>query len=157
MKIKSLKIGLDFHGVINEHYKFFEEFTSLALARGHKIFVISGGKGAVLKKELAEHNIKYSELYSLYDYFSALGLVETLSDGRFYVDETLWNKQKAIYCLEQKIDVHIDDSIGYLHNFETDYYHCNPEQKKCFCSCQKEVPFFVNPHLALQEIEKTFG
>lgn len=46
MAEKFLKIGLDFHGVINTNPSYFKDFTEYAEARGHRIYIITGGPAA---------------------------------------------------------------------------------------------------------------
>ena len=38
-----VKIGLDFHGVINDNPKYFQKSTAAAVARSREIHVITGG------------------------------------------------------------------------------------------------------------------
>lgn len=46
MAEKFLKIGLDFHGVINTNPSYFKDFTEYAEARGHRIYIITCGPAA---------------------------------------------------------------------------------------------------------------
>lgn len=106
---RKLKIGLDFHGVINQNFDFFREFCRYAQARGHLIYIISGGPLEDIKKTLDEHLIAYSYIFAIYDHFKSLGKV----DENNRIDDELWNKAKKNFWDEHHIDFHLDDSPEY--------------------------------------------
>ena len=126
-----MKIGIDYHGVVTANPDFFAQFSSAALNSGHEILIISGGSKKDVEKYLHEHNIAYSDIFSLLDYFNAKGLVTFYPDGSFFVQNELWNKAKAKYCLENDIAVHIDDSMLYGAYFQTPFCLYAPVQQKC--------------------------
>ena len=64
-----IKIGLDFHGVIDANPKYFSGFTQEARKRGWKIYVITGGPYEKVKQELEQMNISYDEIFAIYDYY----------------------------------------------------------------------------------------
>ena len=121
----SLKIGIDYHGVITDNPAFFKEFNTLALQKGISIYVLSGGRKAEIKDYLLAHQIPYSEIFSILDFYDAQNKVTFLADGSFKVDDELWNNAKARFCLEEGIAFHIDDSPLYGETFETPFclYH----------------------------------
>ena len=57
MAEKFLKIGLDFHGVINTNPSYFKDFTEYAEARGHRIYIITGGRKNFQLFECLGHQI----------------------------------------------------------------------------------------------------
>lgn len=128
---KTLKIGIDYHGVINKNPSFFKTFNQLILSKGHEIIVVSGGRSEDVKKYLKEHQIPYTSVWSLVDYFVSKRLITFYEDGSFFVPNEIWNRAKAKYCMEKKIDVHIDDSSVYGSYFQTPFCLYAPIEQKC--------------------------
>ena len=143
--VKRIKIGIDYHGVITANPDFFRKFNRLAMERGCKIYVLSGGSGADIKKFLQSHEIAYSVVWSMLDYFANQNMVSYLPDGSFQVQDALWNEAKAKYCLENGIDFHIDDSALYGQTFETPFCLYDERQKTCFVG--KHNQYFIDFHL----------
>jgi hypothetical protein len=81
MAEKFLKIGLDFHGVINTNPSYFKDFTEYAEARGHRIYIITGGPAAKISSFLNAWGIRYTELFAILDYYAARGEVKFFSAG----------------------------------------------------------------------------
>jgi hypothetical protein len=65
------------------------------------------------------------------EHFDNLGKITHYNDGSFHVDNDLWDKAKAQYCAENKIDFHIDDSLIYGKYFTTDFCLYNAFENKC--------------------------
>ncbi len=120
MSVK-FKIGVDYHGVITANPSFFKDFNRLALEHGGGIFVLTGGKKQDVVRFLKAHQILYSDVWSILDFYDVQHLVTYFDDGSFKVDDNLWNTAKAAYCLENKIDFHIDDSPLYAKAFQTPF------------------------------------
>lgn len=118
---KKIKIGIDYHGVITANPIFFKKFNAYALEHGCVIYVISGGYRADIESYLQLHDIKYSDIWSMVEHFDNLGKITYYNDGSFHVDNDLWDKAKAQYCAENKIDFHIDDSLIYGKYFTTNF------------------------------------
>lgn len=127
----SLKIGIDYHGVITDNPVFFKEFNTLALQKGIRIYILSGGRQAEIKEYLSAHQIPYSEIFSILDFYDAQNKVTFLADGSFKVDDELWNKAKAQFCLERGIAFHIDDSPLYGETFETPFCLYDNRTQSC--------------------------
>ena len=79
-----------------------------------------------------------------------------LEDGRFWVPEEMWNVQKAAYCLENDIDIHLDDSVEYLKEFKTTSCLYDVTKTGCYFQDYRKIDFSENPKLVLAEIEKFF-
>ena len=116
-----MKIGIDYHGVINSNPEFFKKFADSALKENHRIVILSGSSADEVETYLTTYQIPFSEIYSLLDDFKSRGLVQFYEDGSFFVNNDIWNKAKAKYCLEHKVDVHIDDSMLYGAYFQTPF------------------------------------
>ena len=119
--VKFLKIGVDFHGVIDQNPSFFKSFNQKAIDDGHQIYILSGGSEKDVQVYLQENDIPCSHIFSLLDYFKKQNLVTFFEDGRFFVPPELWDEAKAKYCLSNQIDIHIDDSILYGKYFQTPF------------------------------------
>jgi len=151
-----MKIGIDYHGVINSNPDFFKKFNALALKNKHSIVVLSGGSAKDVKAYLNAHQISFSDVYSLVDDFSARGLAQFYEDGSFFVNNEIWNKAKAKYCFEHHVDVHIDDSMVYGAYFQTPFCLYTPKPERCtFIKKNIEVDFNQSPVKVLQNLEKS--
>lgn len=142
-----LKIGIDYHGVITDNPSFFRDFNALALQKGCLIYVLSGGRKSEIETYLKKHNIPYSEIFSILDFYDTQNQVSYLPDGSFKIDDALWNKAKADFCLQNGIAFHIDDSSLYGETFQTPFCLYNQRFKSCstkkFCIDFKKSPLEV--------------
>ncbi len=145
-----VKIGVDYHGVITANPVFFKKFNKRALEKGCEIYILSGGTEGDIKEYLQQHEIVYSVIWSMLDYFERKNMVTYLPDGSFQVKEALWNEAKAKYCRENGINFHIDDSALYGQNFETPFCLYDARQEKC--SVGEHNPFFVDFRLPPEEV-----
>ena len=128
---KKLKIGIDYHGVINKNPSFFKDFNRLILEKGHEIVVVSGARAEDVQKYLNQQQIPYTSVWSLVDYFTNKQLITFYEDGTFFVPNEIWDRAKAKYCMEKKIDVLIDDSVVYGIYFQTPFCLYAPNIQKC--------------------------
>ena len=117
-----MKIGLDFHGVLDSNIEFFKLFTSSMTKSNNEIHIITGMKKEAVKEFCEEHNISYHKIYSIMDDFLSRNksLVVYVDDKPFFPD-ILWDKAKANYCAKNEIDLMIDDSDEYCKYFTTPY------------------------------------
>lgn len=154
---KSLKIGLDFHGVINTRPSYFKDFSEYAEAHGHQIYIISGGPADKLESFLKAWGIKYTELFTIFDHYASLGEVKLYPDGQFRVDDKLWDTAKAKFCRKYNIDIHIDDSSVYGLTFTTPYCQYNEKDRTCTLPRQKIISFSCPPQEVLRQMEKALN
>ncbi len=151
---KSLKIGLDFHGVINTRPSYFKDFTEYAEAAGHQIYVITGGPAKAIESFLKAWGIKYTGLFTILDYYAAEGKVTYFPDGHFKIPDELWDTAKAKYCRQHKIDIQIDDSEVYGRAFVTPFCRYNESSHNCQLDRNIVVNLALPPRDALIQIEK---
>jgi hypothetical protein len=114
-----MRIGLDFHGVINKNPEFFSDLThNFTVAT---ICIVSGLPKKILKQKLSELKIYYDELYSITDDLLEKNVSFSIDKrtGRPIFPDEEWNSAKAKFCKEQKIDLMIDDNEEYLKCFTT--------------------------------------
>ena len=121
----NIKIGLDIHGVINENPEFFVSFANLIRNNGGEIHIITGNPHSEAVSELLSYNNGdkwWDHFFSIDDYLLGKNIPYTIDKrgGRIY-DDLEWNRAKGIYCAENKIDIHIDDSERYKDYFSTPY------------------------------------
>lgn len=129
-----LKIGLDYHGVIDKKTDYFAKFCSEAKARNHLVYIITGGPKLKVEEALKKQNIQYDFVFAISDYYQALGKLELTPDGTINIPEYLWNIAKADFCRRNNINFHIDDSIAYLHWFSTPFCFYDDKVNKCYLS-----------------------
>ncbi len=153
MHPSKLKIGLDYHGVIDSDYEYFAEFAAFARSRGHRIYVISGAPKVALCNELSQHNFTADFLFSVLDYCMALGLiVQDAFDIK--IDDYAWNRAKAEFCFYNHINLHIDDNQQYCNYFSTICCCFNGFDRFCRISENLILDFSLPPDNALIMLEK---
>ncbi|MBE6450473.1 MAG: hypothetical protein E7016_00735 [Alphaproteobacteria bacterium] len=148
---KKFKIGIDYHGVITANPDFFKKFNRYALDNNCLIYVISGGHTKDIEKYLTEKQISYSAIWSTLDYYDKLQEVRYNQDGTFKVDDILWDSAKALYCAQNDINVHIDDSVVYGKYFTTPFCLYNILEKKCLIN-DKYISFNQTPEKVLKSL-----
>ena len=132
-----MRLGFDIHGVIDTFGVFQTMINKLIEDDDVEIHVVSG-----LSKSEADEQIghlidlsKIAKYFSIADYLESRNDVEvTWIDGMPWADETIWNRAKADYCEENKIDILFDDSQSYVPTFDNiDTIYCqihNPNKKR---------------------------
>jgi len=116
-----MKLGLDIHGVLDKNPKFFSMLTHSVM---WDIYIITGGsvKEGTILEELKMMNIRYDKIFSVYDHLKSIGEKTNEELGiasQFPFPDEVWNKVKAVYCKENKIDMMFDDMPEYLQYFTT--------------------------------------
>ncbi len=150
--LNDIKIGLDFHGVITKHPEYFSEFCRCALSRGYEIHIITGGPQKVVEEYLRKHQILYTVIFAILDFYDAKGDVDFFDNGEFKVPDQLWNSAKAEYCITKGINMHIDDSTQYAKWFTTPFCHYDAQTRKCLTSENIEIDFSQAADVALNQI-----
>lgn len=152
-----LKIGIDFHGVLEKNTVYFADFCRRVCDKGWELHVISGGPAAKVREYMNNHNIPYTHIFAIFDACEKKGAVEYKADGSFYVDENMWDKAKGDYCREKKIDIHIDDTLTYAKYFKTPFCLYNQTAEKCnIVGTTTTLNFSQTPDKAIAEIEYYF-
>jgi hypothetical protein len=114
-KSKVFKIGLDVHGVIDDDPILFNHVSSLVLASGGEVHIVTGQRDdEKLRKQLADLKIRYTHLFSITTYHESIGTPMTYSkNGNPWMDIVAWNRTKGDYAEKEKLDFHVDDSDEY--------------------------------------------
>jgi len=106
------KIGIDIHGVITDSPEFWKSCAQIYLDRGSEVHIITGAEFKKVKDILKD--FPYTHFFSISEYHKDRGIEVTYNEkGDPHMDDEIWNKTKAIYCKENNIDIHIDDSDIY--------------------------------------------
>ncbi len=123
-----MKLGLDFHGVIDTHAHAFSDITYALIQCGNEVHIITGATEKECLPLLEARKIKFTHFFSITDH-----LIGDLSEDevrekfifdkfdRPLFDEKEWNEAKAIYCYDNAIDLHIDDTEFYNEYFKTPF------------------------------------
>lgn len=154
---KTIRIGLDFHGVVDKYPEYFKDFTHKAKEKGIEIYIITGGPERVVAEYLRNYGICYKEIFAILDFYDAQGQVEYFPNGEFKVPADLWNTAKGEYCARHKIDIHIDDSHEYADWFSTPFCFYDADNKKCTIGNTISIDFSKEPEETLSEICSVFG
>jgi hypothetical protein len=126
-----MKIGIDIHGVVTKHKKFFKELSKLFISAGHEVHVLTGSSvdpktkyGRKTIKEIEDLGIEYTHLFSIIDYHHSIGTeIEYEDSENPWMDGVLWDKAKGDYCKEHEIDIMFDDTRRYGDYFSTPFVH----------------------------------
>lgn len=117
-----MRIGLDYHGVLDKYPKFFKLFIEAMKAKEQLIYIITGAPLADFIQDPLVRGITYDYFYSITDDFLSASLPHEInSAGCATFESILWNSAKAIYCDKNGIDIMIDDSEIYGKYFKTPY------------------------------------
>ena len=154
MNSHKLKIGLDYHGVIDQKPIYFAKLCHIARKRGHFIYIITGGPIVQVKEYLKDSNIEYDFIFAISDYYQALGEFKQTNDGRIEIPDEKWNIAKAIFCSHNKIDIHIDDSQEYLQWFTTPFCLYDNKNNTCTLKSGIIIDFKINPDEIIKQIEQ---
>ena len=134
-----MKIGIDVHGVITKHPKFFSELTHLIKQDEGEVHILTGSSfnpntkyGRKALDELKNCGIYYTHLFSIIDHHEDIGTEVVYEDSENpWIDGELWDKAKAEYCKENRIDIMFDDTQEYGKYFSTPFvcFHSIVEEK----------------------------
>lgn len=147
-----MKIGLDIHGVIDKHPKIFSKLSIYLKEKGHEVHILTGppmkrkyrthrGKFDTIEEELEYYGIVYDNIFSIVTYNLEIGSeYKRDSKGNFFFDDVTWNKTKSIYCSENNIDLHIDDTKEYGEYFKTPFAYLGTYKSgKSFIECDEKT------------------
>jgi hypothetical protein len=139
-----LKIGLDFHGVLEE-CKDDEYVKSLLkiLNTYHIVYVVSGPPSEQLMKELTEAGyeigIHYQAAISVVDWIKSNKIYMYQKDGNWWTTDGKWFSSKADICKHYCIDFMIDDMIKYRNAFEDKSKFVHYTDRKDFINFVKKL------------------
>lgn len=149
-----LKIGLDYHGVIDQRSEYFSEFCKIARQRGHRIYIITGGPQAKVEEYLRHSNIEYDVIFAILDYYKQRGEAVADVSGELIVPEDLWNRAKADFCRSNHINFHIDNGREYQCWFTTPFCLYDEADGICKLSSNITIDLNENPEKVIARLEE---
>ena len=126
-----MKIGIDFHGVIDANPKGWTELIYAYVNEGHKVFIMTGARYSTFLHQCAGLKLfdlmglvvqKKIEFFSISDYHSKHNpdkIDLSKPDNPHMEDKELWDKTKANFAREIELDMMIDDNKDYVKYFTT--------------------------------------
>lgn len=120
MILKKLKIGLDYHGIVDKYPSTFSDLTQHIIKNSWEIHIITGHEDTPqFRKKLDDMGIHFTHIFSIVSYHQSIGTkIKYDEKGNPWIDQELWDRSKADYCEREKIDFIIDDSEIYGKYFE---------------------------------------
>lgn len=127
-----MKLGLDIHGVIDKDPGIFNKITHQLLDKNetNQVHIITGARYTKeLIDGLASNGVVWTHFFSITDHHRNIGTYMQYKNddsNQPVIDDYLWDKTKAMYCRNERIDLHIDDSAVYGEYFKgihTEYIH----------------------------------
>jgi len=117
-----MKIGLDYHGVVDTNVRFFKTFARLLINDGNEVHLITGTSRKDYDSFDFEKKVSFTHFYSITDSLINLKVDYTIDKhGRPIFSNALWYNSKAHYCKDNKIDIMIDDTEMYSKFFTTPF------------------------------------
>lgn len=129
-KTIKLKIGVDYHGVLNhpELGNFFRKLCAMVLENNGEVHIMTGSHYKFFLEELAQEKnlirLRYSHFFSISDHIENHYPNQITHDknGKPIVNDfELWDGLKTKYALKNNIDMVFDDNTNYVANFITPY------------------------------------
>lgn len=126
------KIGFDIHGVIDSNPSYFADLIKKYRDDGFEIHIITGSPLDDMEDRLYGWGIVYDHYFGIADWCLSNSSTATIRDGEVYDTDEIWNNAKAMYCMREGIDVHVDDSKIYQPTFKniSTRYHLFDEYNK---------------------------
>lgn len=134
--MRSFKVGIDVHGVIDTFPNDFKRLSNALLDAGHEVHIVTGLKyDGHIQEELDKAGIRYSHYFSIVDQLESDGIDIKWVDGLPWAPDKEWNEAKAKYCESVHMDLMIDDSYVYrdtFHDISTVFLHLINKNRKVF-------------------------
>lgn len=120
---KVIKFGFDIHGVCDALPEVFGPLTTLLVEAGHEVHILTGSMWTdKIDEELRGYGVRYTHKFSISDYRIAQGHEVTFDEkGTPWMTGELWDSAKGEYCMEQGINLHLDDTLKYNDYFKTPF------------------------------------
>jgi len=113
-----VKLGLDYHGVIDHDPEYFAALSARLSMYGGEVHVLTGQRDTpALRKDLDGLGIRYTHVFSISSHHEAAGTKMWEDERGPWMDGDVWDKSKAEYCAKNGIHIHFDDSDKYGKHF----------------------------------------
>jgi len=120
-----MKIGLDYHGVIDIIPLVFVKFSKSHLKDPkNELHIITGNPWS---QNFEDHLKSYNDGEKWWTHFFSINDTLSNQEESYTIDENggkmfndkMWCEAKSIYCAKHHIDLHVDDRMEYLKHFTT--------------------------------------
>jgi len=108
-----MKIGIDFHGVIDIYPDIFSKLTKKWIDKGHEIHIITGKEWKDIKKDIKKFDIFYTKYFSIVDHHQSLGTKMEKKQNGWWMPDNIWDESKGKYCEKEQISLHFDNDLTY--------------------------------------------
>jgi hydroxymethylpyrimidine pyrophosphatase-like HAD family hydrolase len=112
-----MKIGIDYHGVIDTLSTTFAELSRKWIDRGHEVHIVTGKQWRDAEPRVRALGISFTHHYSIVDDHRLRGTPMIERENGFWMEEETWNRSKGEYCERERIDVHFDNDLKYARYF----------------------------------------
>lgn len=118
------KIAIDIHGVLDKDPDFFRDLLQTLRNANWEVHILTGKhiKNGIID-DLKRLGIKkydhYTHLFSISDYHKKIGTPMWGDAANPWMDDTVWSRTKADYCVREGIDFCLDDTDRYIPFFTT--------------------------------------
>lgn len=132
-----MKLGLDIHKTLDADPEFFVKMAKMPGVS--EVHILTGIR---FTPEVEAELLGYGNGYRWWTHFMSITqyLIDsghdyivkgTGNDAHYHFEAVSWDKVKADYCKQYKIDLHVDDSTAYLQYFTTPYmlYNFDPTRE----------------------------
>ena len=114
-----LRIGLDFHGVLDDDKQYFANLSKKILNEGGEVHIITGSRDTLeVRDKITGLGVVFSHFFSISSYHASAGTKMREDEHGPWMDAEVWDKSKAEYCKKHGIHIHIDDSPVYGKYFD---------------------------------------
>lgn len=114
-----MRIGIDFHGVLDDETEGWVTFCWLAKESEHEVYLISGPSVDGITRRLESIGVDpemFTGIYSVVDHLKAKGSPmweKPVGSGHWWADDKAWWSAKGEIAEMLSLDLMIDDSAQY--------------------------------------------
>lgn len=123
-RLSRRKIAIDIHGVIDRDPEFFQDLLSTLRDANWEVHILTGShiaNGIIEELDrLGIHKYEhYTKLFSISDYHVKIETPMWGTKENPWMDDAVWSRTKADYCVREGIDFCLDDTDRYIPFFTT--------------------------------------
>lgn len=131
-KVKPFRLGLDFHGVIDDDPEYFSILSNQIINEGGEVHILTGSRDTPEFRNILDTlKIKYTHLFSISSHHEAIGTKVWEDEHGPWMNAEVWDRSKAEYCKENDIHLHFDDSNIYGKYFDKNTVYVKYPELSC--------------------------
>jgi hypothetical protein len=108
-----MRIGLDFHGVIDRFPDEISILTKRWINLGHQIYIVTGESEITATVKVEALHVPYTHFFSIVDYHKGIGTPMELRDSGWWMDQETWDRTKGDYATVAGLHFHFEDTLKY--------------------------------------------